>query len=369
MAEPSSVSPLKVLVVDDEPVNIEVLLLLLEGAGYQTASATSGQQCLAVARRERPDIILLDVVLPDLLGYEVSRRIKSDPELADIYIVLVSEKRVARDDRVEGIAGGADAYLLRPFTREEVLAYVTCGARIRRLLVRLEEETTRRERAENEQQLARQREMLQKDLHDGIGGITTNIALLAEVGKRAATPREMRDVLETIGRLAREGMQEIRGVMNALERREVCWSDLLAEMRRFGTTMLEPHDLALRVQGPEGAASEETVDVYLFLNLLGIFKEAVANVVKHARATAVTLALDVTPDAFTLRVIDDGVGLPAAPRGGRGLTNMSVRARHIGATFAMHRAQSPDAPGTEIVVSSALPPRYPNQVARLVGSS
>ena len=349
--------PMKVLAVDDEPVNLRVLTMILQSSGYRTLAVSTGQACLEAARRERPDIILLDVMLPDLLGYEVSRRIKLEPDLADIYIILISEKRVALDDVVEGIMGGADAYLARPFTREELLAYVTSGARARRLIARLKEETARRERAENEQQLARQREMLQKDLHDGIGGITTNIALLAEVGKRAATPEQMRDVLETIGRLAREGMHELRGVMNALERRDVSWVDLVAEMRRFGTTMLEPHELVLRVCGPAGSASEEAVDLYLYSNLLGIFKEAVANVVKHARATTLTLSVTVESDVFSLRIVDDGVGLPASPRSGRGLANMAARARNVGASLEMHRTG--DGLGTEIVVEVPLPPRYP----------
>lgn len=348
-----------VLAVDDEPVNLQVLAMILEASGYRVATATTGQGCLEAARRERPDIILLDVMLPDLLGYEVSRQLKSEPDLSDIYIVLVSEKRVALDDRVEGIMGGADAYLSRPFTREELLAYVTSGARTRRLLARLKEETARRERAEHDQQLARQREALQKDLHDGVGGIVTNIAMLAEVARLSHTSRERGEVLETIGGLARQAMQELRGVMGALERSEVTWGDLLAEMRRFGSTMLEPHDLSLVVRGPSEAASEQELDLYLFSNLLGIFKEAVANVVKHARARTVTLELQVDAEAFTMRISDDGAGLPEAPGGGRGLPNMSARARNLGARLATGRARGGDPPGTEILVTSSLPPRYP----------
>ena len=342
--------------MDDEPVNLQVLTLLLQEAGCQVLLAATGREALETARRERPDILLLDVMLPDLLGYEVSRRLKEDPLLADVYVILVSEKRVALDDRVHGIMGGADAYLPRPFTREELLAYVTSGARTRRLLARLKEETARRERAEHEQQLARQRESLQKDLHDGIGGIITNIAMLAELARLAEDPAQMREAVETMGRLAREGMQEVRGVMGALERQEVSWGDLVAEMRRFGTTMLEPHDLVLRVKGPSAERVDEAMDLYLFSNLLGLFKEAIANVVKHARATTVTLALEVESDGFTVVVADDGVGVPDAPPRGRGLVNMEARARNVGASLAVRRVA-----GTEISVQGPLPPRYPER--------
>ena len=355
----SSQEPLRILAVDDEPVNLQVLIAILQAAGYRVGSAATGREALEAARRDRPDILLLDVMLPDLLGHEVSRQVKEDPALADVYVILVSETRVALDDRVQGLMGGADAYLPRPFTREELLAYVTSGARTRRLLARLKEETARRQRAEHEQELARQRESLQKDLHDGIGGIVTNLAMLAEVGKRAETPEQMRGALETLSELAQEGMQEVRSVMEALERREASWGDLVAEMRRFGTTMLEPHDLTLRVQGPGASMSEESVEVYLFSNLLSLFKEAIANVVKHARAKTVTLSLEVDRGAFTLRIADDGVGLPDSPRGGRGLAHMAARARNLGASLVVGRASQGAAPGTEIVLTSALPPRYP----------
>ena len=347
----SSQEPLRILAVDDEPVNLQVLIAILQAAGYRVGSAATGREALEAARRDRPDILLLDVMLPDLLGHEVSRQVKEDPALADVYVILVSETRVALDDRVQGLMGGADAYLPRPFTREELLAYVTSGARTRRLLARLKEETARRQRAEHEQELARQRESLQKDLHDGIGGIVTNLATLAELALRSESPAEMREAVETMGRLAREGVQEVRSVMGALELREVSWGDLVAEMRRFGTTMLEPHGLALRVSAPPAGRLGEGLDLYLYSNLLSLFKEAIANVVKHARASRVTLKVEVEPDAYAVVISDDGIGVPEAPRSGRGLPNMAARARHLGASLAVRRAA-----GTEITVRGPLPP-------------
>jgi len=84
---------MKILIVDDDPVNLRAMNMLLTLSGYKTLEAATGKECLELARREKPDIILLDVMLPDRDGTEVSAEIKSDPSLEESYIILnLSEK-------------------------------------------------------------------------------------------------------------------------------------------------------------------------------------------------------------------------------------------------------------------------------------
>jgi DNA-binding response OmpR family regulator len=122
---------LKILIVDDDLDIAEAFTHVLQSAGYDVISAATGQECLQIARAERPDLILLDVRLPDINGLEVCRRIKTDPELARIAVINVTGLRTSKDDEVEGIEAGADAYLTKPVHLRTLLAHVQTLLRAR----------------------------------------------------------------------------------------------------------------------------------------------------------------------------------------------------------------------------------------------
>ncbi len=122
---------LKILIVDDDPDIAGAFTHILQSADYDVISAATGQECLQIARGERPDLILLDVRLPDINGLEVCRRIKTDPELAQIAVINVTGMRTSKDDEVEGIEAGADAYLTKPVHLRTLLAHVQTLLRAR----------------------------------------------------------------------------------------------------------------------------------------------------------------------------------------------------------------------------------------------
>ena len=110
----------RVVIVEDEPHIVLSLEFLLERAGYETATATDGAQGLALVRRLRPDVVLLDVMMPELNGYDVCRAIKADPALAGIPVIMLS----AKGQEVEVLRGlelGAAAYVTKPFGNTEIL--------------------------------------------------------------------------------------------------------------------------------------------------------------------------------------------------------------------------------------------------------
>src|ERR1039458_4996998 len=97
-----------ILVVDDVPMILQVYSEILRAEGYEVWEAATGQQALQVARDRRPDLVLLDVMLPDLSGVEVCRQIKADPALTDIFVVLVSGIATSVTHKVDGLEAGAD---------------------------------------------------------------------------------------------------------------------------------------------------------------------------------------------------------------------------------------------------------------------
>lgn len=127
-----------VLIIDDNPVNLDLLGTLLRGAGCVTRAAISGKRALDVARLAPPDLMMLDISMPEMDGYETCRRFKSDPDLADIPVIFIS----ALDDPLDKVkafqAGGAD-YVTKPFQAEEVLARVKHQVTLSRLQKELRE--------------------------------------------------------------------------------------------------------------------------------------------------------------------------------------------------------------------------------------
>jgi len=121
----------RILVVDDEPAVLEVFSLLLRSAGYEVWEASNGQQCLQVTRERRPDLVLLDVRLPDLSGIDICRQIKTDAALVDIFVVLVSGKATSAADKVDGAETGADDYIVKPLNPDEFLARIRTIVRLR----------------------------------------------------------------------------------------------------------------------------------------------------------------------------------------------------------------------------------------------
>ncbi|MBK5248547.1 MAG: response regulator, partial [Actinomycetales bacterium] len=110
----------QVLVVDDEPGIRRVLRGYLEGEGLEVDEAGTGEEALARVRRAAPDLVLLDVMLPDLDGIEVLRRLRT---FSDVYVVLVTA-RAEETDKLVGLAVGADDYVTKPFSPREVVARV-----------------------------------------------------------------------------------------------------------------------------------------------------------------------------------------------------------------------------------------------------
>src|SRR5712671_919243 len=134
-------APAKILVVDDEPANCELLREILTPHGLEIFTAFDGRSCLDEFRRVQPDLVLLDVQLPLLDGFEVCRRIKNDPDTRLIPVVLVTAV-TAVQDRVRGIASGADDFLTKPLDSTQLLARV-------RSLLNLKNFTDELERAES----------------------------------------------------------------------------------------------------------------------------------------------------------------------------------------------------------------------------
>lgn len=121
-----------ILVVDDDPYIRQVFSKALRRHGYSVLEAETGLDGLRLAREKRPDLVILDVVLPDISGVEVCRMIKGDPALINVFVVLVSGEALATVQKVDGLDTGADDYLAKPMVMSEFLARIRASERLQR---------------------------------------------------------------------------------------------------------------------------------------------------------------------------------------------------------------------------------------------
>ena len=128
----------RILIVDDQAENREIMKGLLEAEGHDLETAKDGQEAVERATSHPPDLILMDVTMPRLTGFEACRRIKADPRTELVPIVLVTGL-LAREDRIEGIAAGCDDFLTKPVDSEQLVARTRTALRTKALVDELEQ--------------------------------------------------------------------------------------------------------------------------------------------------------------------------------------------------------------------------------------
>jgi len=146
----------KVLIVDDSPDLVMIAACVLKADGHEILEAGNGSDAIELTETQRPDVILLDIMMPGMDGIEVCRRLKADPQLRSIPIILVTAK-TADDDVVRGLDAGADDYIAKPFRKEILAARVRSAARVKqshdavcRINEQLQVEIAERKRMESE---------------------------------------------------------------------------------------------------------------------------------------------------------------------------------------------------------------------------
>lgn len=203
----------------------------------------------------------------------------------------------------------------------------------------------RRESYRQERRARNDREAMLREVHDGIGGIATNINMLAQMHKESPSDRQLRQTLQTIAALSTEALAETRQLLSSLDMSGMAWEEITAEIRRFAQVILQPHGIAFEMQAHLKSASH-TSGIVIF-TLLRICRETLTNIIKHADATRVDMALEVDAKTVRLQIGDNGSGFDLHDHGkGHGLRSMRKRAELLEGSFAIDSAK-----GTTVVLS------------------
>jgi adenylate cyclase len=137
-------TPPRILIADDNAMNLDILQARLAVHGYEILTATDGEAAFALAREKQPDLVLLDVMMPGLDGLEVCRRLKGDPSLPFMPLIMVTARADSRDV-VSGLEAGADEYLTKPVDQAALVARVKSMLRIKALHDTVQEQAARLE--------------------------------------------------------------------------------------------------------------------------------------------------------------------------------------------------------------------------------
>jgi CheY-like chemotaxis protein len=258
----------KILIVDDQPVNVQLLKRKLEREGMRVISAYHGRDALALVAKDRPDLILLDVMMPDMDGIEVCQRLQEDENTRPIPVIFITA-RSSKEGKLEGLGVGAVDYITKPIDLDETLARVQTQLRFVTINRQLLDLTRRLEESRRAATIGAVTQGIAHNLNNLLGVV---LGYLELVRASAARP----DAVEKNARQAEDAVQRIAAIIRQLNTLVVrarlplarcCLDDLLAgALARFN----HEHKLAapIAVENPLGALAIDT-HVEVFEDALG----------------------------------------------------------------------------------------------------
>jgi two-component system NtrC family sensor kinase len=305
--------PWRILIVDDNPDIVTVVRRVLTAQGYATLVAGDGLEALEMARKEMPDLILLDWMLPGIYGLEVCRQLKEDPRTRGIMILLVTG-RGSIDSRVEGFDAGADDYIPKPFNHPELLARIRSALRLKKLADDLAERN--RQLVESQSELIRSEKMatiglLASGIAHEFNNIMAGISGYGQLAKR--NPKYLPQLVE-VALTQTERAMELTRSLATYNRRSSGQADcdvvsVLESALCLVKKEIESNGIKLVKevsQVPRAAISPGQLQEVL-LNLVINAIHAVSD----SRGTITVRALhEPEKDKVRLEVIDTGIGIP-----------------------------------------------------------
>jgi len=317
-----------ILIVDDTPENLTVLTRMLTDHGYQVRPALNGQIALKAVQKVLPDLILLDIIMPVMNGYEVCRRLKADKRTGGIPILFISALDEIMDKVKAFSAGGVD-YITKPFQAEEVLARIQTHLALRNVQKRLQKQniqlqreiTERKQMEEKIKASLKEREVLLQELHHRTETSMNVICLMLKLQSSSIIDEQL---LQTFKDL------ETRIRVMALVHQKLYQAEDLSSVDLkeyiFDLAMLLYRNYKANVDkielNPKLESVRVSVDTAILCGLL--LNELLSNCLKHAFPEGKTgeIRLEVRiieTGEIELRVGDNGIGLPKrfdARRGG-----------------------------------------------------
>ena len=360
---PTQLAPFSgdILLVDDTLDNLRVLTALLRQQGYEVRGVATGSAALMGADAKPPDLILLDINMPGMNGYEVCQRLKQNPNTQHIPIIFISALTEAFDKVKAFTVGGVD-YITKPFQVEEVFARIENQLAIQRLQNQLRGQNERLQAAESELSRAlvqerllnekiaemtalEERRHIARDIHDSLGHalVALNIQLEAALTLWTVDPNKACASLKEAKQLGSEALSAVRTSVADM-RADTLQGELLGQAM---ATLIQEFHLATQITPTVHMNLSFPFPNAVNVVVYRIVQEGFTNICKHAEATAVDLNLQTTANDLQLSLTDNGKGFCAHhAQAGFGLQGMRERVAAQGGTLEI---QSDPGQGCRII--------------------
>ncbi|MEL7315270.1 MAG: response regulator, partial [Cyanobacteria bacterium J06559_3] len=311
-----------ILLVDDTLDNLRVLTALLNQRGYKVRGVATGSAALMGAEAQPPDLILLDINMPEMNGYEVCQQLKQSPKTQHIPVIFISALNEVFD-KVQAFAIGGVDYITKPFQVEEVFARIENQLAIQRLQTQLRQQNERLQAAESELRRAlsqerllnekiakmttlEERHRIARDIHDSLGHalVALNIQLEAALTLWDDAPAKAYASLQESKQLGSEALAAVRTSVTDM-RSETLQGELLEQaLERLIHEFQLATQIKLNTQIDLSLPFPNAVNVAVYR----IVQEGFTNICKHAEATAVNLVLQTSTNDLQLTITDNGKG-------------------------------------------------------------
>jgi two-component system, sensor histidine kinase and response regulator len=304
----------RVLVVDDEPSNVELIVRRLGGNGYETLTASNGHDAIAIATKEQPDLILMDIMMPGLDGWQATRLLKSDPKTANIPVVFVTA-RDRPEDVAQGFEAGGIMYVNKPVEPVELFARVRNAIYMKRLQDDLRNKNEDLKRLESSRQ-----ELIGMLGHD-IRNLANSVVAFLQLARMGELTPDRPEFSQLLG-LSEANIAEVLRMVNALldvykmeegRLEAVAGVNKLGDVVRRSFAQLIPEAMAKGISLVERIPEDTTVFIDAGL-IVRVLTNLVSNAIKHTPGGG-TVTIDAEPssaDSIVVRVTDTGPGIPEA---------------------------------------------------------
>ena len=378
-----------VLVVEDQEDNRRILRDLLTSVGFQLLEAEDGVQGVAAAEAQRPDLILMDIQMPIMDGYEATRRLKANPRTAHIPVLHISATVTDTENRVRGLEA-ADGYLAEPVSREELLATVGSLLRLKRaerearlqaseaekarqelkeahneLELRVQERTKElSERTEQVRELSakllslqdEERRRLARELHDSTGQMLAAMKMVLDEMRIEAKEQKFAALVNQSIELNDEMSRQLRTMSYLLHPPLLDEVGLPSALRWYTEGFAERSAIKVDLQVSDGF---DRLPQEMEIAIFRVVQECLTNIHRHSGSPTASVRLNRTDDAVDVEISDTGQGIASdRVRGDRivsgvGLMGIEERMRQFGGSVKVTSSEN----GT--LVNAGIPLKNP----------
>lgn len=295
----------RVLIVDDTPHNIHMLMEILKGE-YAVSAATSGKKALQIAAAEpKPDLILLDIMMPYMNGYEICAKLKASEQTKNIPVIFITALS-AEENEAWGLELGAVDYITKPFSPAIIRA---------RLHNHLQLKKTMEELLQKQQEIIvkEERERMARDLHDNLGQIFAFVNIQTQVIMESLQHNQIAsaiELLEPVTAIAQQAHNTIRETILAMRGESTTGNktfDFISKVEQQINLFTQSYGIAMKVDYTS-IDRFELMNARALEHILNIIKESLNNIVKHSQASKVTILFAEDSTVFKLLISDNGCG-------------------------------------------------------------